>query len=248
MKRPVAPALLGLITGLALMFAVYTVYTSAGKQRYDHERAQVASRINTLQARFAESLGARMHLAPHMASFIRTEYNVLPDAEDNTEEELGVLAEDFLRHQPGVIRLLVAKDGIIQYVAPMEENELLLGKDLYLDPVVGILLKTGMDQDKPVITFTRADGGKMTLSWYVPVHFPETPGGTAGYLWGLSGVTIDLDQVLKESGFVGQDHQLQLAIATGDINDPATSWILGDRSLFTNDPVYADLRVQNLTW
>ena len=246
-KRPIAPALLGLITGSALLFAVSTVHQLTDRDRDEKARAQVADQVNVLKARFAESLGSKLHLAPHLASFIRTEFSPRGQIDANTEFEFGVLAEDFMRNQPGVIRLMVAKNGVILHVAPAAGNESLRGKNLYLEPVVGTLLKSGMTQDKPVVTFTRTKSGNRTLTLYVPVRVPQTSGGE-DLLWGFTSVTIDFERVLTESGFFDESLKIDLAVATGDIDDPATTMILGERELFAKDPIFEELNLHGLKW
>lgn len=121
-------------------------------------------------------------------------------------EDFGRLAS-MLMDDPAIRNMLIAPDGVVYDVYPMEGNEILLGLDFfYQDTVLGgvphetLLLSVIARDTRELVLggpFDSAQGGQILVG-RMPVFLTDDDGYET--FWGIVGITLEYPKVLNGTG------------------------------------------------
>jgi diguanylate cyclase (GGDEF)-like protein len=119
-------------------------------------------------------------------------------AEEDFEEIALSLMDD-----PAMLNIIIAPDGIVKHVYPIEGNEEVLGFDFFSDGAGNKEALLAKETKQLVLggPFDAVQGGQIIVGRY-PVFVPAEQGNNrAGNFWGLVSVTLKYPDALENAGF-----------------------------------------------
>lgn len=201
--------------------------------RRNHVAAEVASLGNT----FSVAANHRLAQIGGAAAFVSAELNS-PLHTIETEFESF---ESFASLMPanGVHSVALAPDGVIKLVYPHDSVVFSVGEDL-LDgsyPPFDAVVQRAIASHQPTLVapFTLPSGHTAVTVWRA-IYQEDS-------LWGVVGMSIDLQSILDEGDLHPETHDLALAM-----QDASGQLLFGDEAVLQNDPVVGRIELANEAW
>ena len=238
--RTLRPRRVGAAVFVIACVAAAAAIAQSEQTRRQHERALVAAHIRD-HAHFLENYVNRALSASYaLAALVEVGRGDVPD--------FDAVAARLLPRYPGASEVLLAPDGVIRHIAPLQGNERALGLDLLSYP--GQKDEASITRESGQLTLAGplelVQGGQ-ALAGRLPV-FLKDPSGQPKF-WGFTEVVMRLPQALEPtqlSELAANGYRFQLwrqppggstpQIIQASANGPLT------------DPVEATIRVPNGTW
>ena len=150
------------------------------------ERLSMETLIAEKSAHIDDTISKLFYRTQTLSSFIR-QYN---GDLDNFEDIAAILTDD-----PVILNVLVAPDGVVSHVYPLEGNEAVLGLDFFSEGAGNREAVIAKETGQLVLggPFTAIQGGQILVG-RLPVFFDE-PGGEKTF-WGIVSVTLKYPDAL----------------------------------------------------
>ncbi|MCB9946305.1 MAG: CHASE domain-containing protein [Rhodospirillaceae bacterium] len=203
-------------------------------------REGVSHQMATIVARLERVLQARLFLVTELAALARLD-------PEQTVEDFEAFASRALELGSGVRALALARDGVIRDVYPPSGMESPVGWDL------------GGLADNPSGAQDEATRRRLLLAGPVPLPdggtalvarlpvFRSAEGGASSDLWGYVIGVLDLESMAVEAG-LGDEGQFRYALRGREGPDGRETTILGEASLFDEDPVIDTVSFREGSW
>lgn len=158
---------------------------------------------------------------------------------------LNTYAEYVFESHESIERVTLSPEGVIQFIVPMAENEMLLGYDLLNEKTRSefversVELKSAVAQG-PVETMQ----GKVSVFNRLPI-FIEQDGQEV--FWGLISVSVDFERFIKNHK-IRMESDLFNYVIHVPLTDGYTDFYWGDRSIYNKEHISEDIYLPDLTW
>lgn len=234
-RGPSAKAVFG---SLAMFLLLLVVWWRAGvwyrEQLIVQMRGQLLARASVHSSDFASAINRRITRLQALRAYVETEYNN-PNFRRHYHDFAAELYVDAL----GVRHFALAPNGIVRYVYPDDENQLLVGSDLHADRRQEVRedAEQAIQSGRVVLSgpYELLEGGQGLIARqavYIDWHY-----------WGLVSITIDMPLAFDEANISGSELDFNLAIRNGD-----GRMVYGTGTTFEQDPVVSTFRVADETW
>ncbi|WP_181909419.1 bifunctional diguanylate cyclase/phosphodiesterase [Paenibacillus taihuensis] len=183
----------------------------------------------------ALSLERRMLLSDGLKAFVDTS---LMNNDTLSHKQFDEFAANFIQPIQGIRNLSVYPDGIAEYVYPLQNNESIIGMNLFT-------------HESPAIR-ENAERTKRIDQMTVFGPFELTQGGLGiltrqsvflnGRFWGFVSVVLDVPPILAESGLTKENKGIKIAVKA------AGQTIFGDGALFNHSPQLTEVSLGEGAW
>jgi len=229
----------GAIFGSLLIFIVllaiwWQANTWFQNQMLLERRAQAVEETNLRGNLLSTALNRRVALLEGLVSFVKADL-----AGGDFSTRFAAYASGLYASTPGIVRITVAPQGIIQYSYPVEEDKALIGLELR-DQVPSDLranIQHAIESGEITLsTPQREVEGKHTLAALQAVTQEDT-------FWGLVHIDIDLSPILDRAGLNVPDNEFAFALRNENGN-----LISGSDQTFQDNPVISRIELPNEEW
>ena len=198
------------------------------------ERAKAAEQIAARANALAAAVDQRIALLQGLYAFTRTAW---PDTKFDRPFEMYSAGIYF--NSTGVRTLMIAPEGIARYIFPTYDSPILSGYDILSDPdpatrndVQRAIHKRGITLGQPA---ELRQGGFGLTAWQAVYRGKD--------LWGLVSIAVDMNTILKDSGFTEPEGELELAL-----RDNTGKTFFGPEGLWGRDPVVQRIVLPEGAW
>ncbi|WP_445250432.1 PAS domain S-box protein [Microcoleus sp. OTE_8_concoct_300] len=242
-KFQISPYLAAISASLAILVGVGILDRSEQQRFLQYNRATTLDRLSTVRSNLESSLNSRLFLIRGLVAYVSNNPNI-------TEAQFAATARILVAQQTGIRAITLVKGTRIAYIYPREGNERVLGVDLMALPEHRQIVKDVIDTKKSLLAGpVKLLEGDMTFISRSPIFL--TPSGgepeTAVY-WGLTGLIIDKNTVIKEAGLNDSSAKLQYSLRGKDGSGASGAVFFGDESIFQNNPVLLEVTLPNGSW
>ncbi|KRF22506.1 EAL domain-containing protein [Paenibacillus sp. Soil787] len=196
------------------------------------EQSQLSSRALALQS----VIDRNFNLMVSLEAYVNANY--LQNKDD--KEVMEYIASLYLGAQGSTLNLIIAPNGVMKFVYPIQGNESIYNWDLLKDPRASIQQQIS----KALQTKKMTMNGPFKLLQGINGLVARKPIYQDGVFWGFVSVGVNLDQLLVEAGIKNRD--------TGDlqisIRNPGEPAFYGDDSVFQENPMIATIEHTDMKW
>jgi PAS domain S-box-containing protein len=230
-----------LLIGAALLALAIHVDRQMGQEERAAQRSEVLQRVSSIRARLEAEVNGNSQLVKGMVAAIVAD-------PDMSQADFERFAKPLFRGDSALRNLSGAPDFKLEYLYPMANNQKAIGFDYRSKPAQLAAAERAMQTRKIVLYGpVRLVQGGSGLIAMLPV-FIESDTGALDTPWGIVSAVIDTAKLYDASG-LSSIRDLNIALrqpATG--TEQAPEAFFGQNSIFTKDPVTADVNLQGATW
>lgn len=196
------------------------------------EQSQLSSRALALQSVIDRNFNMMVSLEAYVNA------NYLQNKDD--KEVMEYIASLYLGAQGSTYNLIIAPNGVMKFVYPIQGNESIYNWDLLKDPRANIQEQIS----KALQTKKMTMNGPFKLLQGLNGLVARKPIYQEGIFWGFVSVGVNLDQLLVEAGIKNKE--------TGDlqisIRNPGEPAFYGNDSIFQDNPMIATIEHTDTKW
>lgn len=208
---------------LLMMWAFYLLDSVHSRWVEGRVRAHVSEQLVQKSVVLNNALNSKISLLYGLRTFVE-----MDASQKRLDQEFEYVASSLRANSRGVRALQLVKNGVIQYMYPMEGNEAAYGHNLLNDPrpSVPLTLHNALQSDRVTLNgpLELKQGGSGIVA-RLPVHCDDAT-------WGLAAVVIDLPELFAEAGIVNEERNLLFAARVAGRNA-----FFGSGEVFENAPV-----------
>lgn len=239
MQRLVRTPSGGAISGALLIFIVlmaiwWQANTWFQNQMLLERRAQAVEETNLRGNLLSIAINRRVAMLEGLGSFVKADLPV-----GDFRERFAAYASGLYASTPGILRITVAPQGVIQYIYPAEGNEWLIGMDFLnqIPPDLRADVQDAIDSGEVILsTPQRVSEGNQNITALQAVN-------QEGTFWGFVHIVIDLSPVLDRAGLSSPDSEFIFALKDDD-----GSLISSTGQPFQDNPVISRIELPNREW
>jgi diguanylate cyclase (GGDEF)-like protein len=211
-----------------------------GQLAYERSRAEVLSQVNLIRAKLEGDINGDIQLARGLAAEISTH----PDI---TQSQFADIAANLLAVGSRLRVLAGAPDLVVSLEYPVHGNEAALGLDYRKNPAQREAALRARDTGDVVLAgpLELVQGGKALIA-RLPVFTNALDGRKT--FWGIISAVIDLDKLYRDSGLVGHDLPIDVAISGKDGLGKDGVLFFGNPAAAKHHPVTAEASVASGSW
>lgn len=219
-----------------ILGALIIGFSNSYRERLLNEVYHNASyELSATASSLSSILGSRLMLSNGLNAYVSAEINQKHVLDQTTFVDF---AASFIHNTKGIRNLSVYPDGIAKFVYPLDNNEALLGLNLFTHPDPNVRLNAERTMLTTDMTFLGpidlAQGGVGILSRQSVFE---------GYrFWGFVSVVLDVRPILEEAGFFGTDKGINLALRANN------QVITGDPQFFNSMKLRDLVALPEGTW
>jgi diguanylate cyclase (GGDEF)-like protein len=206
----------------------------------ERSRAEVLSQVDLIRAKLEGDINGDIQLVRGLVSYISIEPNI-------TQARFAELSAKLLQSHSQIKNIAGAPDLVVSLEYPLAGNEAAIGLDYRNNEQQREAALRARDSGDVVMAgpLDLVHGGKAFI-----VRFPVfTSGfGDEKTFWGIVSAVIDIDALYRDSGFVGRDLPIDVAIAGKDRLGAEGARFFGAPQVASDHPVTADVRVPSGSW
>lgn len=223
----------GLITLLIFLAAWWVACNFYKSILLTRERELISELAVPLQKSISIAVNSRISLIDSMHAF------VLAHDEENLERDFGIFVEGLWLGVPGIRNFLVAPDGVIKYVVPLEGNEEAIGHDLLKDhrPEIQTEVAKALREPGTVVSGPQEllQGGKGIILRRAVYK--------SGEFWGFVSLVIEPDSIYKDAGLAAEINKLDTAVQNHE-----GETIFGKSAIFGQNSIISDVKFGDKIW
>lgn len=214
-----------------------------GKQeqlRYQEDvRADVVNQLSQVRARLESEVNANLHLTKGLVSLV-TAYP------DFTPEEFEKAGQELLRGKTSVRNVGLAPNNVLNYIYPIEGNEMAIGLIYEDNPIQWPALAHAIERRKTILSgpLELVEGDIAFIS-LTPIWLEEND---EDRYWGVASMVINADTLFSSAGVVQSELGIKLAIRGVDGLGADGAVFLGESMLFNDDPITMEATLPSGTW
>jgi diguanylate cyclase (GGDEF)-like protein len=207
---------------------------------YERARAEVLSQVNLIKAKLEGDINGDVQLVRSLVADI----SIQPDI---TQSHFDVLAATLLRTRTQIKIISGAPGLVVSLEYPLKGNEAAIGLDYRKNAAqreaalrarnIGDVVFAG-----PV---NLVQGGSGFVARF-PV-FTDGPDGNRNF-WGIVSAIIDIDKLYRDSGLIGHDLPIDVAITGRDELGEEGHQFFGDQGAAKDRPVLIDVSIPSGSW
>lgn len=188
----------------------------------NNKRDSIEKEIIIYGSNFEKEISSRVALLNGLEAFTYTNLDNLNNA------DFDIFAKGLLTSDKGIRNVIIAPQGINEYVYPIEGNEASVGHDQLNDERTQVResVQLAIDTGDLVVSgpYELRQGG-------MGIIFKKAIYEDNGKFWGMISEVIDMDPLFEASGINSELEILQIAIKSD------TDIIFGDNLIFDSNPV-----------
>ena len=206
----------------------------------ERSRDAVFHEVSLIRAKLEGALNGDIQLARGLVADIVTK----PDLD---QRRFAEMAASLLRDAPRIHNVAGAPGLVVSMVYPLAGNERVVGFDLGANPQQRAAALRARDSGDVVLDgpLDLVQGGRAFIARF-PV-FTEAPGGGKAF-WGVVSEVIDIDALYRDSGVVGRDSSIELALFRVEAGGAEVDRFFGSADATRDNPVIAEVAVPSGTW
>jgi signal transduction histidine kinase len=207
---------------LLMMWAFYLLDSVHSDWVEGRLRSHVSEQLVQKNVILSNTLTSKISLLYGLRTFVE-----MDPSPARLDAEFDYLATSLRGNSAGVRALQLVKNGVIQYMHPMEGNESALGLNLLDDPrsTVNESIRHALKSDRVTLNGPlELKQGGLGIVARLPVRCKDAT-------WGLAAVVIDLPELFAEAGIAS--HRGELLLAARDANGNV---FFGSEDVFSKSP------------
>jgi diguanylate cyclase (GGDEF)-like protein len=206
----------------------------------ERQHAEVLSQVSLIRTKLEGNINGDIQLARGLVSAISTEPAM-------NQARFGALAASLLDSRSQIRNIAGAPDLIVSLMYPIQGNEKAIGLDFRKNALQYETAVRARDRRELVLAgpVDLVQGGRAFIA-----RFPVFVSGPLGEktFWGIVSAVIDIDQLYRDSGLVGVDLPIDVAITGKDALGTAGVRFFGDEEVTTNHPVTVEVALPSGSW
>ncbi|MCX7991702.1 MAG: ATP-binding protein [Proteobacteria bacterium] len=227
-----------------VIFLVVLSMSILEKKRYLNElRAETINHLSAFRVRLESALNSRLYVTQSMAAYVATRPNI-------TQQEFEQIAKELIKQDAVVNSISLSKNAVITHIHPFRGHESAIGLNLMVHPQRRQMVEKTIESKKGFIAgpVELVEGGVAFIS-YTPI-FLSVPYNNKkiGQFWGLTDITILVENLLKEAGIYYESPILSIAIRGKDGLGEKGDIFWGDPKIYESDPVSLNITIPNGSW
>lgn len=232
------PAAIALVVALCGgLFADYQ-NREIGRERL---RSEVLSQVSLIRARLEGNINGNIQLVRGLVATIATEPGM-------SQNRFATLANKILGERSQIRNIAAAPDLVVKLIYPLSGNEKAIGLDYRQHEAQRETVFRARDTGELVLAgpVDLVQGGRGFIGRF-PV-FVATPQSDRTF-WGVVSAVIDLERLYEDSGILGGDMNIDVAIlGTDGLRNPEEAPFFGAQATVAGDPVTAEVHLPSGTW
>jgi diguanylate cyclase (GGDEF)-like protein len=211
-----------------------------GQLSDERARDEVLDQVSLIRAKLEGDINGDVQLVRGLVSAISTEPNM-------TQARFAELSTNLLR-SPTRIRNIAGAPGLVVGLEyPMKGNEAAIGLDYRKNEKQREAALRARDTGDVVLAgpLDLVQGGRGFIARF-PV-FTDQSGGDKTF-WGIVSAIIDVDRLYRDSGLIGGDLSIDVAITGKDAKGIEGARFLGEPRVVNDRPVTVDVSVPSGSW
>jgi diguanylate cyclase (GGDEF)-like protein len=226
----------------AVVMVLFGFYTDRqNRQLFDERlRAEVVSQVSLIQSKLEGNINGDIQLVRGLVSTISTEPYI-------TQAHFADLAANLLMERSQIRNIAGAPGLVVSLMYPMKGNEKALGLDYRQNGQQRETALRARDRRELVLAgpLDLVQGGRAFI-----VRFPvfSHDQGAEETFWGIVSAVIDVDRLYRDSGLIGADLPIDVAITGQDSLGTAGVRFFGGPEVATDNPVTATVALPSGSW
>ncbi|MFM9263704.1 PAS domain S-box protein [Tychonema sp. BBK16] len=239
----ISPYLAAISASVAILSGVCLLDRSEQLRFWQYNRANTINQLSTVRSNLEGGLNSRLFLMRGLVAYVSQNPNI-------SEAEFAAMGKILLANQAGISSIGLVKSTTIAYMYPLVGNESAIGVDLMTIPTQRQMVEEAIATRKTVLAGpVKLLAGNIGFISRSPIFL--TPAGAepeTGVYWGLTGVLIDQDILLNETGIKDPSAKLQYALRGKDGKGVSGEVFFGDGAIFQQDPVLLEVTLPSGSW
>lgn len=206
-------------------------------------RTSIFSQLSIIRAQLEGNINSNAQLVKGLVAAISTEPNL-------TQQRFASLTKPLLKQHSQLRNIAAAPDLVIRYMYPIQGNKSAIGLNYKEHPQQYKAVKNAVDLKKLVIAgpVNLVQGGQGFIA-RIPVFIDYIEEGKEkSKFWGLISAVIDSERLYIESGLKDKNLQIEISIRGKDSLGNKGDVFYGDKSVFADNPVYANTILPHGSW
>ncbi len=206
----------------------------------ERSRAEVMDVVGLIRARLEGDINGDIQLVRGLIADISTEPNI-------TQTRFAELCANLLQSRSQIRSIAAAPGLVIAMEYPLEGNEAAIGLDFRKNEQQRETALRARDSGDVVLAgpVDLVQGGRGLIARF-PV-FTSQPDGARTF-WGVVSEVIDIDRLYRDSGLVGRDLPIDIAITGADARGKEGERFFGNAKVTDDRPVTTDVSVPSGSW
>jgi diguanylate cyclase (GGDEF)-like protein len=226
----------------AIVVALFGIFADRqDKQLFEErQRAEVSNQVSLIRTKLEGDINGNIQLVRGLVSVISTEPHM-------TQARFAELASGLLRAQPQIRVIGGAPDLVVSLMYPMQGNEKAIGLDYRKNAQQRAAAMRARDRREVILAgpVDLVQGGRGFIARF-PV-FTDGPGADETF-WGIVSAVIDVDRLYSDTGLVGGDLPVDVAITGKDALGTGGVRFFGEQRVASDRPVTADVTLPSGSW
>ena len=231
------PAAIAVI--VVVLFGIFA--DRQNRQLFDERRrAEVVSQLSLIQSKLEGNINGDIQLVRGLVSTISTEPYI-------TQAHFADLAGNLLESRSQIRNIAGAPGLVVSLMYPMEGNEKAIGLDYRENAQQWETVMRARDRGELVLAgpVDLVQGGRGFIARF-PV-FNSGPGEVRTF-WGIISVVIDVDKLYRDSGLIGRDLPIDVAITGKDALGMGGVRFFGEPRVASDDPITTEVALPSGSW
>jgi diguanylate cyclase (GGDEF)-like protein len=231
------PALVAAI--VVILFGIFA--DQQNKQLADERRrAEVFNQVNLIRTKLESDINGDIQLVRGLVSAISVEPNM-------TQDRFAAFAENLLQTRSQIRNIAGAPGLVVSLLYPMRGNEKAMGLDYRNNADQRDTVLRARDRGEVVLAgpVDLVQGGQGFIARF-PV-FATEPNGEKTF-WGIVSAVIDVDRLYRDSGLIGRDLPIDVAITGKDALGRGGVRFFGGPRVATDRPVSVEVAFPSGAW
>jgi diguanylate cyclase (GGDEF)-like protein len=226
----------------AIIVVLFGIYTDRQNRQLFHERqrAEVGAQVNLIRAKLEGDINGDIQLVRGLVGTISTEPYI-------SQTHFADLGARLLEERSQIRNIAGAPGLVVSLMYPLKGNEKAMGLDYRQNPQQREAVLRARDRHELVIAGPTdlVQGGRAFI-----VRFPVFADGQDGEktFWGIISAVIDVDRLYRDSGLVGGDLPINVAITGEDGMGSVGVRFFGETRVTSDDPVNARVALPSGSW
>ena len=206
----------------------------------ERSRAEVMDQVSLIRAKLEGDINGDIQLVRGIVADIATEPNI-------AQARFAELSENLLQSRSQIRSIAGAPGLVVSMEYPLKGNEAVIGLDYHKNERQREAALRARDTGDVVLAgpLDLVQGGRGIVARF-PVFTNQPDGGRS--FWGILSAVIDIDALYRDSGLVGRDLPIDVAISGEDARGQAGARFFGDAWVANDRPVVTDVSVPSGSW
>ena len=237
-----SPVWIAIIVSFFLIVIV-AILSQQEQLRYQEDlRGDTVSELSQVRARLELEVNANLHLTKGVVSLV-TAYP------DFTAEQFTKIGKILLRGKTTIRNIGLAPDNILNYIHPIEGNEMAIGLVYRDNPIQWPVVERAIQLRETLISgpLQLVEGDLAFLS-LTPIWVESPENENNEKYWGMSSLVINADTLYQNAGIIPSELDINLAIRGVDGTGAQGDVFYGNPAIFDDNPVLMDTTLPSGSW